>query len=136
MDFVGNLKDNILTNLISQNPDKPWDYRGLSENSNITMRDVLTNPIPCDYHGLSENSNITMRDVLTNPIPWDYRCLSENSNITMRDVLTNPIPWDYFNKSEAVLANIENRIQHRKDCYAILNDYMISDISHLVVMYL
>jgi hypothetical protein len=90
------------------------------------------------------NPNITMRDILAHTIPWDLQYISMNPNINMEDILANPDkPWDWwcisqnwFNKSKEVLANIEKRIQHRKDCYVILNDYMISDISHLVVLYL
>ena len=41
---------------VLNNPDKPWNWTGLSLNNNITMSDVLNNPDK----------------------PWDWSCLSRN----------------------------------------------------------
>lgn len=43
-------------NYILANSDKPWDYKGLSENPNITWEYIESNPDkPWNYANLSEN---------------------------------------------------------------------------------
>ena len=62
------------------NPDKPWDWAGLSENPNITMEIVLANPDkPWDWEYLSYNPNITWEIIEDNlDKPWNWYWLSEN----------------------------------------------------------
>ena len=44
---------------IIDNPDKPWDWDYISENPNITMKDILDNPDkPWDWDYISWNPNI------------------------------------------------------------------------------
>jgi hypothetical protein len=59
---------------ILDNPDKPWNYIGLSYNPNITWEVVQQNQDkPWDYGWLSYNPNITWEIVKQNPDkPWDY----------------------------------------------------------------
>ncbi len=78
--------------------DKPWNYRSLSENPNITWDIVLDNPnIEWNYQILSKNPNITWDIVKNNPnIEWNYSSMSRNPNITWDIVKNNPdIKWDY-----------------------------------------
>jgi hypothetical protein len=84
--------------IVEANPDKPWNWSGLSSNPNITMDIVEANPDkPWDWSGLSLNLNITMDIVKTNPDkPWNWDCLSFNPNITMDIVEANPYkPWSW-----------------------------------------
>lgn len=57
-----------------------WDWDSLSENPNITLKDVLDNPnLPWDFKMLSRNPNITMKFVMDNlDENWDWNSLSEN----------------------------------------------------------
>jgi hypothetical protein len=66
--------------IVLKNPDKPWDWRWLSQNPNITFDIVLKNPDkPWDWDWLSQNPNITFDVVLKNPDkPWNWHCLSKN----------------------------------------------------------
>jgi hypothetical protein len=42
---------------IKENQDKPWDWVGISCNSNITMRDIKENPDkPWEWDGISSKS--------------------------------------------------------------------------------
>ena len=66
--------------IVEANPDKPWDWDGLSANPNITMDIVEANPDkPWDWDGLSANPNITM-DIVEAKIdkPWNWYGLSSN----------------------------------------------------------
>ena len=67
-------------NFIVKHSDKPWDWKWLSGNSNITWEIVQQNPDkPWDWYGLSINPNITMDNVEANPNkPWDWTWLSRN----------------------------------------------------------
>jgi hypothetical protein len=48
-------------NFIKNNPDKPWNWRLLSRNPNITFDIVLKNPDkPWDWRWLSQNPNIKL----------------------------------------------------------------------------
>ena len=69
-----------LIQLIKNNPDKPWNWCGLSMNPNVTTEYVTNNPDkPWDWYWLSRNPNITMEDVTNNPDkPWNWTSLSYN----------------------------------------------------------
>jgi hypothetical protein len=66
--------------IVKANPDKPWNYNGLSLNPNITWEIVCKNPDePWNYYYLSFNPNITWKIVKANiDKPWDYYMLSYN----------------------------------------------------------
>jgi hypothetical protein len=65
---------------INDNPDKNWDWYGISSNPNITMKDINDNPDkPWDWDFISKNPNITMKDILENPDkPWNWYVISRN----------------------------------------------------------
>jgi hypothetical protein len=115
MNFAGNLLDNILVKLITDNPDRAWDWKGISQNPNITMKDITDNPLPWDWKGISQNPNITMKDITDNPLPWEWYQISWNPNITMKYITDNPDkPWHWdcmsineFNKDKIVIIQID-----------------------------
>ena len=115
---------------VLENPDKPWDWHGLSWNSNITMNDVLENPDkPWDWYGLSCNSNITMNDVLENPDkPWIWSCLSWNPNITIRLIEKNIDKIDFEHLSC-------NKFRDTEPYLNVLKHIMIKDINLIIVSY-
>ena len=83
---------------IEDNPDKPWNWNGISYNPNITMEIIKANPDkPWDWIGISYNPNITMEFVEDNPDkPWDWSGISYNPNITMEFIKANPDkPWNW-----------------------------------------
>ena len=87
---------------ILENPEKQWDYYGLSRNANVTWEIIQENPqIEWDVQGYSLNPNITLNIVLENPeINWDFTILSRNPSITEEDVENHPeLPW-FFGKEE------------------------------------
>ena len=65
---------------IQENPGKPWNWRSISSNPNITWDIIKENPDkPWDYCGLSKNPNITMDIIKDNPgKPWDWERISSN----------------------------------------------------------
>ena len=86
-----------------------WNWKYLSSNPNITMKDVLDNPDTnirkWNWDYLSKNPSITMKDVLDNPDTdtrkWNWNNLSSNPNITIKDVSDNPgKPWSWYGLSE------------------------------------
>jgi len=51
---------NVTWDTVCENPDWPWNYKGLSANPNITWDIVQENPdLPWNYKYLSTNPNIT-----------------------------------------------------------------------------
>ena len=74
MDFIGNLLDNKLNQLLEKYIDNPWNWSGIS--------------------------------------------------------------YNLFNKDPDIKKIIEKKIQCRKECYNIMLNYCISDISYLISMYL
>ena len=80
---------------ILENPDKPWQWNGVSRNPSVTMKDIKENPDkPWDW-SISSNPNITMKDILENQDKaWNWYWISGNPNITMQDIKENPaMPW-------------------------------------------
>ena len=65
-------------NFILANPDKPWNWRQLSRNPNITMEIVSANPDkPWNWYWLSRNPNTTMEiGGVFSDKPWDWNELS------------------------------------------------------------
>ena len=114
-----------LEQVILMFPDRDWNWGWISQNPNITMKDILDNPDNnwnCDY--ISSNSNITIKDILDNPDkPWNWNLISLNPNITMKDILDNQDKswnWEYisennFNYSEKkkIVKLLEKRFINR-----------------------
>jgi len=80
----------VATQIVKENPHKPWNYDNLSRHPNITweivqansesLRDAPQGHKPWDYYFLSQNPNITWQIVQANPDkPWDYDLLSKNT---------------------------------------------------------
>ena len=65
---------------IKDHPDKPWNWKSLSSNLNITWEIIQQNPDkPWDWMWLSNNPNITWEIIQSNPDkPWDWRYISCN----------------------------------------------------------
>ena len=91
---------------IKEHPDKPWNWKSMSGNPNITWEIIQQNPDKeWDWRDISSNENITWEFIQQNPDkPWCWRTLSENQNITWDIVETNPDkPWDWSSLSENIL---------------------------------
>ena len=69
----------IIFQIIKNNPQKPWDYKFLSQGPNITWDNVIDNPdLPRDYNFLSQGPNITYQIIQNNNKHWNYYQLSKN----------------------------------------------------------
>jgi len=68
---------------VLNNPDKPWKWSHLSQNSNITiMSDILNNPDkPWVWSYVSRNENITIEFIEKNIDKIDFTYLSSNTFI-------------------------------------------------------
>ena len=98
---------------IQDNPEKPWDWYGISENPNITMKIVLDNPDkPWNWDWISCNPNITWDIIKDNPKEyWNWYYISCNPNITWDIIRDNPDkPWDWVYISK-------NKLQKEKDLF-------------------
>src|SRR5271157_2378554 len=95
---------------IDDHPDKPWNWYGISSNSNITMKMIDNHSSrfgetsckagsdkPWDWSSISDNPNLTLNmidDYLDKP--WDWTRISRNPNITMKMIDDHPDkPWDW-----------------------------------------
>ena len=72
-----------LGKLIKANPDKPWNWSGISSNPNITLDIIKANSDkPWDWSGISYNPNITLDFIKANPDkPWNWSEISQNKFI-------------------------------------------------------
>jgi hypothetical protein len=63
-----------------RHPDKPWDWYGISRNSNLTMDTVELLPDKAwDCDGISRNPNLTMDCIERHPNkPWNWSFISAN----------------------------------------------------------
>jgi len=99
---------NHLTMLLLLNPDKKWNWGGLSQNPNITWKIIKENPDKkWNWYGISLNPNITWEIIKANPDkPWHWGCISYNQNITWEIIEANPdkewywweLSWNKFTK--------------------------------------
>jgi len=65
---------------VLNNPDKPWKWSNLSQNSN--MKDILNNPDkPWVWSYVSRNENITIEFIEKNIDKIDFTYLSSNTFI-------------------------------------------------------
>lgn len=74
----------------------PWNWRKLSFNSGISLRDKLANlHEPWDFKYLSQSCNLTMAHVLRHTdLPWNWWELSDH--LEFRCIMAHPnLPWDY-----------------------------------------
>jgi hypothetical protein len=132
--------------MINDNPDKPWDWSGVSRNPNITMQMINGNPNkPWEWNYISRNPNLTMQMIIDNPDkPWDWFYISSNPNITWQMITDNPNkPWDWenisfnkFSKNKIVNGRLLKKIQRRSDCYDIISTIVIKDIAFVIALYL
>ncbi len=67
--------------IVQANPDKQWNWYGISQSPNITMDLVQANPNkPWNWKGLSCNPNITLDIIYSNlDKSWDWAGLSSNT---------------------------------------------------------
>jgi hypothetical protein len=105
--FFTNLSKIVPIDIVQKNPGKPWDYKSLSMNPNVTWNFILANKNkPWDYKDerdpqmnrslLSINPNITWDIVKANPdINWCYGQLISNPNITEDIIKANPDKLNY-----------------------------------------
>ena len=89
-------KMNTLTYLLEKYPDKPWNWRWISMNPNITVDFIEKHPDkPWDWEGISMNPNITMEFIEKHSDkPWNWYFISRYQNITM-DIIEKYKNWDY-----------------------------------------
>ena len=69
--------------IIKENPDKPWDWSGISYNPNLTMDTIKENPDKSwNWSYISYNPNITM-DIIKEPVkkPWLFKIINLKANI-------------------------------------------------------
>ena len=89
---------NITMEFIEKYPNKPWNWRGISANPNITMDIIEKYPDkPWKWHfGISRNPNLTIRFIERHNKPWDWEYICRNPNITIEDIEKYPDkPWDW-----------------------------------------
>lgn len=105
-DFIDDLEwDSYLADPedILNDPHRPWVWPLVSLSRNMPFEFVREhqNDFPWDYSGLSQNSNVTFETVQTNPdFPWDITRLCTNPNIDWLVVSNNPdFPWSGYHLS-------------------------------------
>ena len=77
---------NHIEKLLQLYPDKPWNWKELSRNPNITWEIVKANlNLPWNWGWLSFNPNIHCRI----PLISHFRTDSCNSNTSSEDIITN-----------------------------------------------
>jgi hypothetical protein len=66
--------------IIKENPDKPWNWHGISMNPNLTMEFIKENSDKLwSWYYISSNPNITMNDIKENPDkPWVWTWITQN----------------------------------------------------------
>jgi len=142
--FFTNLSKIVPIDIVQKNPGKPWDYKSLSLNPNVTWNFILENKNkPWDYDGhctnrnktpLSTNPNITWDIVKANPdIQWCYGTLLCNPNITLDIIKANPDKfityYGMFNKSMNANPNITWAFMQEKkwiSCFDIYKNPQIT----------
>ena len=73
---------------VRENPNLPWDKKGLSWNSTLTIDDIQSlSEIDGDWDWNAISSRIPLVDVRENPnLPWDKDGLSWNPTLTIDDI--------------------------------------------------
>jgi len=93
---------NIIWEIVIQNPDKYWNWHGISEHPNITWKIIeqlsgITSLGTAQWYSISNHPNITWEIIQQNPDnPWQWRAISINPNITWEIIRDNPDkPWEW-----------------------------------------
>jgi hypothetical protein len=78
--YIRSLVGKQLLAFIQSHPDKPWDWRGISSNPNITMETIEAHPDkPWNWWMISSNPNLTMEMIQAHPDkPWNWSWISYN----------------------------------------------------------
>ena len=92
------INPNLTMEIINKYSDKPWDWENISNHENITMEMIEKYPhIPWVWgdYGISNNPNLTMEIIEKYPDkPWCWKIISRNPNITMLIIDKYPNkPW-------------------------------------------
>ena len=106
--------------IIKKNPDKPWDWDGISRNPNITMEMIENDPDkPWNWKYISINPNLTIEMIENNlDKPWDWEEISNNPNITIEwiDKYPNkPWYWNWGTFSHTFKKDYEKELQKLKN---------------------
>jgi hypothetical protein len=104
---------NVTTDIITNNPDKPWSWFGISFNRHVTWEFVEKNiDKHWNWYYVSQNPNITWEIIKDNPdVPWSWCGVSQNPNITLDVIADNPDkPWDWIHICKnPTIFNIPNK---------------------------
>jgi hypothetical protein len=78
--------------VIEKNLGKPWEWKHMSWNPNLTMEMIDKHPDKqWDWHGISCKLNMTMELIEKNlDKPWDWKYISWNPNLTMEMIERHP----------------------------------------------
>lgn len=91
--------------LVSNNPDKPWNWEQITTSNAISMNLVLAFPDrPWKYYDYTKEDIFPLEFILKNPDkPWNWDLVNKYKAITFKDIVENPnIPWDLSVLSETV----------------------------------
>ena len=109
---------------ILDHPEKPWDWREISRNPNVTWEIVqaYAEECPWDWFYLTHNPNITWAIVLAthSEYPWDYSALLNHPELDFEFVKANPTcvsEWFYISKHKNITWEIvqTNRVWNHPD---------------------
>ena len=111
---------NILAYLLENYPDKPWSFRDLSSNPNITLALIEKYPDKDWYwgcSGISYNRNITLEWIEKYPNkPWDLNSISINPSITLEiiEYFKNKIDFEGLSRNTFEYNNKKVKIISKK----------------------
>jgi hypothetical protein len=116
---------------VQANPDKPWDWRGLSRNTNISWDIVKAHPDkPWDWERLSINPDITFDFVHANPEkPWKWRSISTHRNM----LLSSMDICDIIKRHRAAKA-IQRHWRHSitNPCYMVCKRRLLREFNEIM----
>jgi hypothetical protein len=121
-------------NIINANRDKPWNWKYLSYNPNITWDIVNAHPDkPWDWYGLSKKSNITMDIVEANPDkPGDWEGLSYNKFAKEKEMFEIRVKYQRF-VQEHLFEEFVKVAMHPKRIQKLLDmGYSIDELDNLL----
>ena len=107
--------------MIEKHPEKPWDWKWISRNPNITMEFIEKHlEKPWNWGWISENPNITMEMIEKNPEkPWNWAYISKNPNITF-EFIENNIDRINFNRISRNKFTFQNNQINKQEAYLLL----------------
>jgi hypothetical protein len=126
---------NITYEIVKNNPDIPWCWRGISMNPNITMDIIEDNPNEkWEWNHFDDNPNLTMDMVLNNPYEewyWCYVCAHPNITMDMLETCKmnkNPIQlWNLRGIAQNPNVTIDYLVKLGKK-YNMVDDWFHADI--------